>query len=70
MPAEVEIGKPVHEMEDRGETMDIKMEDKAEVMAIEMEDRGETRALETGVGEEEAITAQKERKVELEPWKS
>ena len=67
MLAEVEIGKLVLEMEDRGETMDIQMEDKAEVMVVETEDRGETRVLETGVGEEEAITAQKGRKVELEP---
>ena len=35
-----------------------------------MEARGETRVLDTVVGEEEASTAQRERKVELEPWKN
>ena len=39
-------------------------------LVIQMEDRGETRVLDTGVGEEEVITAQRERKVELEPWKN
>ena len=37
---------------------------------IQKEDRGETRVLDTGLGEEEVITAQRERKEELEPWKN
>ena len=37
---------------------------------IQKEDRGETRVLDTGLGEEEVTTAQRERKEELEPWKN
>ena len=37
---------------------------------IQKEDREETRVLDTGLGEEEVITAQRERKEELEPWKN
>jgi len=39
-------------------------------LVIQTEDRGETRVLDTGVGEEEVITAQREMKAELEPWKN
>ena len=38
-------------------------------LVIQME-KGETRVLDTVVGEEEASTAQREKKVELEPWKN
>ena len=40
------------------------------MLVIQMEEKGETRVLDTVVGEEEASTAQRERKVELEPWKN
>ena len=39
-------------------------------LGIQMEGGGETRVLDTGVGEEEVITAQRERKEEQEPWKN
>ena len=39
-------------------------------LVFQTEDRGEMRVLDTGVGEEGTITAQRERKEELEHWKN